>query len=130
MESVMTLDISPGWTIEVERGPDWLFIRLHGERSSETEDLDLAEPLWLLMQQHFTNRIALELDDVLVLHGRMISELVRLQERIEAQGGLLRICGLSDSNQQLLRSLDVADRFPQYATREAAVMGDRPTQPR
>ncbi|MBP90851.1 MAG: hypothetical protein CMJ64_29765 [Planctomycetaceae bacterium] len=126
----MTLDLAPGWTIDVDRGPDWLFIRLHGERPFETEDVELAEPLWQLMQQHFVHRIVLELDEVPVLHSRLIGELVRLHKRVESQSGLLRLCGLSDVNQQVLRTMHIADRFPQYATREAAVMGDRPTQPR
>ena len=126
----MMLDLSPGWTIDVDRGPDWLFVRLSPERPSVPDNAAIAEPLWQLMQQHFAHRIVLELDDVLMMHSWLVGELIRLHKRVESQAGLMRLCGLSDINQQVLKSLSIADRFPQYDTREAAVMGNRPMQPR
>ena len=126
----MMLDLSPGWTIEVDRGPNWLFVQLHADRSFETEDVELADPVWQLMQQHFAHRVVLEMDDVPVLHSRLVGQLVQLQKRVESEGGLLRLSGLADNSKQVLRSMHIADRFPYFETREAAVMGDRPAQPR
>ena len=126
----MTLDLSPGWTIDVDRGPDWLFVHLSPEHCSLEKDSAIAEPLWQLMQQHFAHRIVLELDDVDVLHSWLVGELVRLHKHVELQAGLMRLCGLSESNQRVLKAMHIADRFPHYETREAAVMAGRPRQPR
>ena len=82
------------------------------------------------MQQHFAHRIVLELDDMLLLRSRLVGELVSLHKQVDSNDGLMRICGLSDRNQKVLQSMHLADRFPPYANREAAVMGNRPTQPR
>jgi hypothetical protein len=42
----------------------------------------------------------------------------------------MRISGLSEPNQEVLRICQLDSRFPQYPNREDAVMGYRPTQPR
>ena len=126
----MTLDLSPGFAIDLDRGPDWLFVRLHYDNELGSEGPDLAGPLWDLMQQHFAHRIVLELDRVVLLTSPLIGELIRLQKMVDSHDGLMRLCGLSHNNQRVLKTMRVADRFPHYPTREAALMTDRPTQPR
>lgn len=126
----MLLTLAPGWTLELDRGPDWLFVSLRGEHPHETESVEFAERVWELMQQHFTSRLVLELNRVSLLHSHFVGELLRLHKRVVSQDGLLRLSGLSDSNQEVLRTLRVAERFPQYRSREEAVMGHRPSQPR
>ncbi len=120
-----------GWATHVERGPEWLYVRLRleGDESSWIAG-DLAEYLWKLMQQQFTCRLVLELDGLACLRSEFIGELVRLHKRVHAEGGLLRLAGLSNENQSVLQLSRLADRFPQYRDRHDAVMGRRPTQPR
>ena len=124
------LELAPGWTMEVERGPDWLFVRVHAPPDSAAEKTNLAEQLWSLLAQHFTYRVILELDDLPILRSFLIGQLVRLHKRIHTRGGLLRLCGLSDDNQRVLRASRLEPPFPHYRSRADAVMGHRPHQPR
>ena len=127
----MTLELAPGWTTDLERGPDWLFVRLRPPQGCDAAGAEIAERLWNLLDQQFTRRLVLELDDVPVLRSALIGEIVRLHKRIHAQGGMMRICGLSDSNREVLRMCRLDERFPCYSSRTDAVMGGaRPGQPR
>ena len=74
------LELARKWTMDVERGPDWLFIRLHGPENRETEPWELANRLWQLMEQHFTYRLVLELDDVPLLSSYLLGQLVMLHK--------------------------------------------------
>ena len=53
-----------GCDLAVERGPDWLLVRLRNLDFLAPDAPPLAEQLWSLLQQHFTYRLVLELDDV------------------------------------------------------------------
>lgn len=124
------LPLTTCWQMDLDRGPDWLFVHL-----VETDQADfcgdgLAEALWNLMQAEFTHRLVLEMDRVPLLRSAMLSELVKLHKRVHSTGGLMRLCHLSESNQQVLQLSRLGGHFPAYATREEAVMGHRPGNPR
>ena len=57
------LTVASGCTLDVERGPDWLLVRIRNLDRAEPET-PLAEQLWALLEQHFTYRLVLELDEV------------------------------------------------------------------
>jgi len=125
------LQIAPGWQLEVERGPDWLFVRIRRPVAEADESPPLADRIWWLLEEHFTRRLILELDELDVLCSYLIGQLVLLHKRIVVHGGMLRLCGLSKNNQQVLRMSRLAGRFPTYPDRRAAVMGRAtPRQPR
>lgn len=128
----MLLRQATGWDFVVERGPDWLFIRLIPPRGGDTGEQPLAEEIWETLSQHFMHRLVLELDDVTILRSWLIGQLVILHKRVTAASGMMRLAGLSSSNHEALRIARMADRFPQYPDRTAAVMGRRPqpSQPR
>jgi anti-anti-sigma factor len=130
MEADMLLELAPEWTIEIDRGPDWLFIRPLPPRHGDTGEIPLAEMIWQKLEQSFCYRVVLELDDVEYLRSWMIGELVRLHKRVTTQGGMLRLSGLSREAEAVLRICRLADRFPAYRNRTDAVMGHRPQQPR
>jgi anti-anti-sigma factor len=98
----------------------------------ETADVEveLAEQVWQLLEQNFTRRVVLELDQVRSLTSHLIGQLIALQERVSTEGGLMRICGLSAANEAVLSQCGVLGRFTCYGTRPDAVMGYRPPQPR
>ncbi len=123
-------ELGSGWAVEIDRGPDWLFIRLQGQEPFDAAGIELAARLWQLVDQEFVNRLVVEMDNVPVLRSELVGELVRLHSRITSQGGVMRISGLSDENFAVLQSCRLHDRFPQYPDRHAAVLGYRPNKPR
>jgi len=130
MEADMLLELAPEWTMDIDRGPDWLFIRLSPPRHGDTGEIPLAEMIWQKLEQCFCYRVVLELDEVDFLRSWMIGELVRLHKRVTTQGGMVRICGLNSEAHAVLRICRLDDRFPAYRNRTDAVMGSRPPQPR
>lgn len=126
----MLLELAPEWTMDLDRGPDWLFIRLRPPRHGDTGEIALAEMIWQKLEQCFCYRVVLELDDVTFLRSWLLGEIVRLHKRVTTQGGMVRLCGVSNANQDVLRICRLADRFPAYRNRTDAVMGYRPPQPR
>ena len=124
------VDLAQGWTTEVDRGPDWIFIRLHGPADGEAEGTQLAEMLWDLTQCHMVQRVVLELDEVTLLRSYLVGQLVLLHKRITTHGGVLRLSGLSPANEQVLYAARLNERLPNYHSRSDAVHGHRPMQPR
>ncbi len=124
------LDLVPEWTMDVERGPEWLFVRLHGPDNGEAEGTELANRVWAALEQHFTYRLVLELDDVSLLRSYLLGQLVMLNKRIHSHGGMLRLSGLSDVNLEALKACRLDHSFSRYATREHAVMTHSPAKPR
>ena len=118
-----------GGDYEVGRGPDWLFVRPVLSSKSAADTLPLHERVWSLMEQHFTHRLVLEMGDVVCLDSQLIGELLALYEQIHSHDGMMRICGLSSENQELLRKCELEGHFPRFRDREEAVMG-RPSCPR
>lgn len=150
------IGLAQGWSLRVERGPDWLFVEPSppkpsppgssplGETAdpllrhspaevaddSSLADSSLADTVWSVVERHFTYRVVLECEGLGRLTSEMISQLLVLNRRIRGQGGTLRLCGLSDYNQEMLRQCRVDSFFPRFASRTQAVLGGRPLQPR
>jgi len=119
------IEVAPGWSIDATRGPDWLFVRIHSEDSQWGSADGLADAIWHLLRQHFTNRVVLEMDELNFMPSALMGELVRLYKRVEGSGGLMRLSGLSSSNLDVLRLTRLDRCFPHFATRTDAVMGIR-----
>lgn len=117
------LAIAPACELDVERGPDWLLVRVRNVDLSESDAPELTERLWCLLEQHFTYRLVLELDEVRSLSSDLIGQLLTLYQRIHEHDGVMRLCGLSPQNRQMLHACRVDDQLPPYDDREAAVMG-------
>ena len=127
------LQLAPGWNLEVERGPDWLFVRIHCLPDNIWDAPPLAETLWALVEQHFTYRLVLECDHLQLLHTVLLGQLVLLHKRLVVHGGTLRLCGLSQQNREVLRSCRLDGRFPVFTCRSEAVLGQvvlAPSKPR
>ena len=122
--------VAQAWELCVDRGPDWLFVRPRGLSADLLEAPAIAEQIWGLLEQNFLRRLVLEMDEIPYLNSHMIGQLVWLHKRIVTHDGLMRICGLSEANQEVLRMVRLETRFPQFRDREQAVMGHRPQQPR
>jgi anti-anti-sigma factor len=126
----MLLALAPEWSLDIDRGPDWLFIKLRPPREGDYSEIPLAEMIWEKLEQSFCHRVVIELDDVPLLRSWLVGQLVRLHKRIAAHDGMMRLSGLSPANQEVLRACRLSERLPSYANRTEAIMGHRPLQPR
>jgi anti-anti-sigma factor len=125
------LTVTAGCELDVERGPDWLLVRVRNLDLLESDAPPLAEHLWSLLQQHLTYRLVLELDDVPTLNSHLIGQLIQLYRRIEKHDGVMRLCGVSPHNRRVLHSCRLDERLLPYGDREEAVMGrPRSVRPR
>jgi len=119
------------WDFDVERGPDWLFVRPRRLAKRVLDAPSFAEQVWAILEQHFMHRLVLELGDIGTLDSDLVSQLLWLHERIHAHDGMMRVCELSAANDEVLHACTADGQFPRYCNREEAVMGDsRPRQPR
>jgi anti-anti-sigma regulatory factor len=92
---------------------------MRGEADAST----FAEQIWSLAEQHFTHRLVLELGEINHLNSELVGQLVWLHKRTHTHDGLLRICQLSDENDEVLHLSRLGGHFPRYGSREDAVMG-------
>ena len=110
----------------VDRGPDWLFVRLHpGEQHDH-----LADQLWAMLTQHFIYRLVLEMDEVAFLPSTMIGQLVMLHKRVLQHEGTLRLCGLSPQCKEALHLCRLDQALPNFECRTDAVYANLHTKPR
>jgi anti-anti-sigma factor len=120
-----------GWNLEVERGPECLFVTPRRKPDEAATMRSLAEQLWTLLEQNFTYRVVLVLSDIELLDSLLVEQLLWLDAQTRNHGGMLRICGLSEENQQLFAAAGLEGHVARYCDREDAVMGaTRPMQPR
>ncbi len=124
------LTISPGWTIDVDRGPDWLFVKVHPPKGEPVEIPPLADSVWQLLEQSLTYRVVLEMDEIPLLHSYLLGQLILLSKRVHLHDGMLRLVGLSAQNEQVIKTCRLDGGLPCYDDRDSAIMGYRPPQPR
>lgn len=105
------------WRCEVDRGPNWLFVKLFPPALPAEQD-ELADNVWAIASRHFVYRLVVEMDLFDSLSSQTIDQLLELQSRLEAHGGALRVCGLSC---ECLERLE--QPLHSHATRAAAVLG-------
>ena len=125
------LAMAPGCELDVERGPDWLLVRVCHLDLAESDAPSFAERIWCLLEQHFTHRLVLELDQVRVINSHLIGQLIQLYRRIAEHDGVMRLCGLSAYNREVLHQCRLDERLPPYEDRHEAVLAHSlPQRPR
>ncbi len=115
-------EVCEDWGVDVDRGPDWLFVRI---RPGTQDPGDMADKLWKLADRHFIYRLVLEMDQVDVMPSRLMGQLVTLQKRVLGRRGALRLCGLTDQCAEALHVCRLDQALPNFDTREDAVLGQR-----
>jgi len=111
----------------VDRGPDWLFVRLKPDYDQLD---DLADRLWSLLNQHFIHRMVLEMDEVDFLPSMLMGQLVMLHKRVLQHEGSLRLCGLKSECADALHMCRLDQALPHFDCREEAVRGVAFDKPR
>jgi len=124
------LAIAPGWELKVDRGPNWLWVKIERPEPYSVDTPPLADEVWTQLERHFVYRLVLEMDDVQILDSYLIGQLVLLDKRIRERGGLLRLTGISSFNREILRNHGLDGRFPIYGDLTDALMGSCPRKPR
>lgn len=111
------------WDLRVERGPEWLFVRLEpaSRGTAAVPDGELADGIWATLQEHRARRLVLELDGVRSLDDRLAGLIAELGGRLREDGGMLRICGLSGPHAARLKGRDGADDVAVFASRHEAI---------
>jgi len=125
------LELAPGWKAETDRGPGWLFMRLHGPENGDASNLNLAKRVLDLMSQNLTDRVVLELDCLQTLRSGLLSELLQVQKGVANRHGVFRICGLTRDSQEVMKVTHLESEIDSYENRHDAVMAHhRPGNPR
>lgn len=111
---------SGGWDIAVDRGPDWLFLRL--ERGGTTgAERPLADRLMQIIRVNHAHRVVVEFDGVDPLDDAILDAIAVVGSQVRDHGGLIRVCGLSAGGARRLESSDQAGDLPHFESRSAAV---------
>jgi hypothetical protein len=113
-----------GLNLTVDRGPNWLFVKLRPSRKWTEQIPQLTDELWSIASRHFIYRLVLELEELKTLPPGLLDELVQLQDRLAECDGALRICGLSAKCAQALCDAGLDAALPNHPTRDAAIHGD------
>jgi len=119
---------SSATSFEIEHGPDWLFVRPILPNDLGVEEL--ADQIWSMIECNMVHRCVLELDRVQMLGSSLVAQLVKLKKRMHQHGGILRLCGLNDGGQEVLRLCRLGEQLQSFPSRADAVLGPRPSQPR
>jgi hypothetical protein len=122
-----------GWELDTQQVGEWLCVRVTRQDQDEAEIGVFMSRLWTVLQERHAYRLVLELDEIKKLSSLLIGHLIRLEQQIAVQGGLLRLSGLSphhlDALELFVSRLD--RRFLCFPNREAALRDqERPRQPR
>lgn len=123
-------EVACDWQLGVERGPNWLFVKVLGGVVEVSGLPPLASRLRSLLEQNLTNRMVLELGQAVIPCGYLVRQLKRLDRWIGDRHGVLRLCGLGPRYADRLRRRGLSDRFVFYRDRREAVFGvSRPCNP-
>ena len=114
-----------GWGVAVERGPEWLFLRIEtpAARPGGRDRCPLAEQLWGMIRANRAHRVVVELDRVNSIDDSLIRAIADVGTRVRDDGGLIRVCGLSEPNLSRLQSAVREGQLPHFGSRSAAVVG-------
>jgi hypothetical protein len=120
---IVAIHVIDGLELIVDRGPNWLFVKLRSRDNLHEAISQIADKLWSIASRHFIYRLVLELEEWEELPSGILCQLIMLQERLAQCGGALRICGLSPECEAALHSFQLDSALSNYATRAEAVMG-------
>ena len=120
----MAMHVVDGLELNVDRGPNWLFVKLRKKKSARTAAVPhIADKLWSISTRHFIYRLVVELDELEELPAGWMGELVELQQRLTECGGALRICGMSPECEETASGRQEDGTLTNHATRAEAVLG-------
>ena len=116
------IQFKSGFTLDVNRGPNWLFLRL--EPGVNQESSELAKDLWSVVSKHFTYRVVLEFDESFdALSPELVKQLDQFRQQLEEHDGALRVCGLSTKCAERLSKQYTESRTKSRLSTHSSVAG-------
>jgi len=120
---IATSNVSAGWDLDVDRGPNWLFVRINGADRNAARIRPLAEELRALLEEHLINRIVVEVNVPGLPLRSVFRQLAILAQWLDDHHGVIRLCGQTASCKDALRRCGLSGRIPLYRNRVDAVFG-------
>ncbi len=124
------LQLAQGWELHVDYSSEWLFFHIKGEGLDLESAPPVVDTVWSMAEEQNIYRLVVEVNHSTLLDSYLIGQLVILHKRSHLKDGVFRICGFSPENYAVVRIMNLANRLPNYPTREAAVLGELPRKPR
>jgi len=109
-----------GWDVAVERGPDWLFLRLESGTPG-AGDGSLTDRLLGTIRANRAHRVVLELERVESIDATLLDAIATVGTQVRGDGGMIRVCGLSENTLRQLRKSPAGRELPHFESRSAAV---------
>jgi hypothetical protein len=119
----VAVHVVDGLELNVDRGPNWLFVKLRPKKTSRGKVPHIADKLWSISSRHFIYRLVVELDDPECVPPGWMDELSDLQKRLAECGGALRIAGATPERDEPPASGYLECALSNTATRAEAVKG-------
>lgn len=126
MQRQDTTPAHEGWVYGIDRGPEWVFVRLERPANgvateTNSDGTAVSNVVLATLRENLVQRVVLELDDIETLDDALVEAIAELDRRLGDGGGTLRICGLSEANLARLRTRSSLADMPHFAGRlEAA----------
>ena len=118
---------APGWYLKMDTSPEWIFFALGRSADASAPSPAVTDYAWQLASEHKIYRIVFELEPNVILTSHLVGQIVLLHRRAHYSGGVFRICQFSQKNYDVLQIMQLDNRFFNYDSREAAVIGHRET---
>ena len=118
-------EIASNGFLHVDVGPEWIFFRVRKASQAADPTPPLAECAWDAIDEHQIYRVVVELESGVMLTSFLVGQLVLLHKRCHQAGGVTRICGFDRVVYSVLETMRLDQRFPNYQSRQDAVMGYR-----
>jgi hypothetical protein len=112
-----------GLELNVDRGPNWLFVKLRNKTAPRGTVPHIADKLWAISTRHFIYRLVVEMDELEQLPASWMDELTELQQRLSECGGALRICGMSPECEETASVRPRDSSLTNHPSRVDAVLG-------
>lgn len=117
------LQTVPRYQLDVDRGPNWLLVGVRRATIGRTDPEPFSSRVQSLLEQHLTNRLVVDLHRAGTVTQTLAKELAEIRDWLMVRGGVMRICGPSPHQKEILERHGFGDRFVAYQDLEEAVLG-------
>ena len=111
-----------------ERGASYLLVKFQNAASHASDETPLAIVLWSVLEMHFTHQLVLDMQGTACLDETAVKQLMTLAQWIVARRGSIRLCGLSEHDQNVLDQSGALSYLPVYEDVAEAIFAGHPSR--